>query len=125
VRPTRYTFGFIERYPDFTLSAFGAGHRDALLLLGRRSGRELDKIAAAGLTPMAAGRAAAPTFVEAELVIECRKIYWDDLEPGRFLDPGVEENYPLKDYHRIYFGEILAVSGTAAHAGKIGAPPPA
>ena len=41
----------------------------------------------AGLTPQAAAQVAAPVFAEAELVIECRKLYWQDLDPAHFLDP--------------------------------------
>jgi hypothetical protein len=29
----------------------------------------------------------------------------------------IEGNYPDKDYHRVYFGEILAAAGTAAYRG--------
>ncbi len=45
------------------------------------------------------------------LVIECRKMYWDDLVPEHFLDPVIDLQYPNEDYHRIYFGEILAIHG--------------
>ena len=37
------------------------------------------------------------------------QVYWDDLEPSHFLVPDIEANYPQKDYHRIYYGEIVAV----------------
>jgi hypothetical protein len=43
-----------------------------------------------------------------------RMIYWQDMHPANFLDPGIAKNYPQKDYHRIYFGEMLAVAGTEA-----------
>jgi len=111
VRPVRYTYEFIERFDTFTLSAFEARYRRALNLVGTQSGRDGDKIAEAGLTPIPSTRVAAPGFAEAELILECRKIYWDDMEPGHFLDPVIESNYPQKDYHRIYFGEILAAYG--------------
>ena len=111
VRPVRHTFTFLERYPTFTLSAFPKKHKKALGILGTKSGRDGDKITETGLTPVASTLVESPCFAEAELVVECRKIYWDDLEPSRFLDPAVEKEYPEKDYHRIYFGEILAVEG--------------
>ncbi len=111
VRPTRYTREFMERFDTFTLTAFPPQHRRALDLLGTRSGRDGDKIAASGLTPIASTAVAAPGFAEAELIIECRKLYSQDLDPARFLDPAIEKNYPKKDYHRVYYGEILAVSG--------------
>ncbi|HQN43390.1 MAG TPA: flavin reductase [Anaerolineaceae bacterium] len=112
VRPVRYTYEFMEQYPTFTLTAFPGKYRKALTLLGARSGRGFDKIAAAGLTPIAASQAAAPSFAEATLLIECRKIYSQDFDPARFLDARIPRQYPQKDYHRVYYGEILAVSGT-------------
>jgi flavin reductase (DIM6/NTAB) family NADH-FMN oxidoreductase RutF len=115
VRPTRYTYEFIERYDTFTLCAFPPEFASAVQLIGSKSGRDSDKIAEAGLTPIASTRVAAPSFAEAELVIECRKIYWDDMAPAHFLDPRIEDKYPRKDYHRIYFGEILAVLGQPHH----------
>lgn len=111
VRPIRYTYGFMERYDTFTLCAFPERYRKALQLLGTRSGRDGDKIAAAGLTPIASTQVAAPGFAEAELIVECRKIYWDDLDPVHFLDPDIERNYPHKHYHRIYFGQVVALYG--------------
>jgi flavin reductase (DIM6/NTAB) family NADH-FMN oxidoreductase RutF len=115
VRPTRHTYGFLERFPDFTLTAFPERYRWALQLLGTKSGRDGDKIAEAGLTPIASSRVEAPGFAEAELVIECRKIYFDDLDPARFLAPDIEPHYPERDYHRVYFGEILAVFGESGY----------
>ncbi len=115
VRPTRYTHGFMERFDSFTLSSFPERYREAVRLLGTKSGRDGDKIAESGLTPTASLQVAAPCFAEADLVVECRKIYWGDLDPGHFLDPAIEEHYPARDYHRFYFGEILAASAGADH----------
>jgi flavin reductase (DIM6/NTAB) family NADH-FMN oxidoreductase RutF len=112
VRPTRHTYLFTEQYDTFTLCAFSESCRPILKLMGTRSGRDIDKTDAEGLTPLPSLAVAAPGFAEAELIVECRKIYYDDIEPGRFLLPELEDNYPQKDYHRIYFGEILAVRGT-------------
>ena len=109
---------FMERFVSFTLCAFDPEHAGALELLGTRSGRDGDKIAQAGLTPVAAQRIAAPGFAEAVLTIECRKLYWDDLDPSKFLDPTIEAHYPQKDYHRIYFGEILRVAGSRDYRSK-------
>ncbi len=43
-----------------------------------------------------------------------RKIYWQDMQPSNFIDPGIAKSYPKMDYHRIYFGEIVAVAGSEA-----------
>jgi flavin reductase (DIM6/NTAB) family NADH-FMN oxidoreductase RutF len=116
VRPQRYTYEFIEKYPTFTLCAFPREYAVAVDLIGTKSGRDMDKIAAAGLTPIAASAVAAPIFAEAELVVECRKIFRTVYEPSQFVDPSIDRNYLKKDYHRVYFGEILAVAGTEAFA---------
>jgi len=115
VRPVRYTFDFMERYDTFTLCAFPKKYHSALSLLGSKSGRDGNKIAEAGLTPQAAACVQAPAFAEASLVLECRKIYWQDLNPEHFLDPAIEKLYAEKDYHRSYYGEILSVEGIDAY----------
>ena len=114
-RPTRYTHDFLEASDSFTLSAFPETFRGALRYIGSRSGREGNKILEAHLTPVASTCIDSPTFAEAELVIECQKIYRDELKSDLFLDPSIEHNYPNKDYHTIYFGEILAIQGVSKY----------
>jgi flavin reductase (DIM6/NTAB) family NADH-FMN oxidoreductase RutF len=109
VRPVRYTFEFMERNETFTLAFFGEEHRRALNILGTKSGRDGDKVAEAGLSPVAGPIVGTTSFAEARLVIACRKVYRHDLDPTHFLDPDIERNYPSKDYHRMYFGEIVSV----------------
>jgi flavin reductase (DIM6/NTAB) family NADH-FMN oxidoreductase RutF len=115
VRPMRYTYEFMEQYGTFTLCAFSDKYRRALNLMGSRSGRAGDKIAQAGLTPIASTQVAAPGFAEAELIVECKKIYWDDFDPAHFLDPSIEANYSKQDYHRIYFGQVMAIYAESAY----------
>jgi len=117
VRPTRYTYGFMEQYESFTLCAFPKAYRQALQILGTRSGRDGDKIAEAGLTPIASTQVPAPGFDEADLIVECRKMYWQDMDPSHILDPTIEKHYVKKDYHRIYFGEVVAINRTEAYVG--------
>lgn len=112
VRDHRYTYEFIEKYDTFTLTAFSEDYRKALGVLGAKSGRDGDKIFEVGLTPLKSEKVDAPGFKEAELIIECKKIYFDDFKPENFLDKDIEKSYPDKDYHRIYFGEIVAIRGT-------------
>jgi hypothetical protein len=47
-------------------------------------------------------------FKEAREIIVCRKLYAHDFDPGKFLDPAIEECYPLKDYHRLFVGEVVS-----------------
>lgn len=115
VRPSRYTYEFIEKYDTFTVCAFPATYqKTALTLMGTKSGREIDKVKESGLTPFASTQIAAPGFAEAELILECKKVYFDDLTPSNAA-PSVEEFYHGQDYHRVYIGEILAVYGTSKY----------
>ncbi|MCK4462520.1 MAG: flavin reductase family protein [candidate division Zixibacteria bacterium] len=106
IRPHRYTYRFVEDSDRFTLSFFEEEHRKILKFCGAKSGREVDKMAATGLTPLAT-QSGAVFFAQARLVLECRKIYIHDLDPANFLDPSIHEEYPDKDYHRLYLGEVV------------------
>jgi len=111
VRPTRHTFSFINSFDTFSLCVFPEQYRSTMNLLGTKSGRGGDKIKESGLTPVVSSAISAPIFKEAELALECRKMYWDDLEPQHFLDTKIENNYAKKDYHRMFFGEVLRIAG--------------
>jgi flavin reductase (DIM6/NTAB) family NADH-FMN oxidoreductase RutF len=105
VRPTRHTFGFMNAAENFSLSFFAERHREILNFCGSHSGRDTDKAAETGLRPVALDGGAV-TFEQARLVLLCRKIYSQDFDPRLFLDPGIEDLYPNKDYHRIFIGEV-------------------
>ncbi len=105
VRPTRHTYRFMEESPSFSLSFLDQEYRDALTYCGTHSGRDVNKAAEAGLTPIFDERGV--WFAEARLVLFCTKIYYDDIEPRNFLFPEIDDCYPQKDYHRIYLGEIV------------------
>lgn len=110
VRPSRYTYQFMEKYDNFTLSMLPETYKRALGILGTKSGRDGDKIKEAGVTPIASSVVSSPAFAEAELIIECRKIYWQDMAPEQILDAGVlPRSYHNQDFHRIYFGEMVAI----------------
>lgn len=107
IRPQRYTKEFLDREEFFTLSFFDEAYRRELSLCGSKSGREVDKVKECGFTVMEA-ECGAPYFAEAELVLVCRKAYWQDMDPAHFLDPEIDNKwYPGKDYHRIFIGEIV------------------
>jgi flavin reductase (DIM6/NTAB) family NADH-FMN oxidoreductase RutF len=107
IRPQRYTRQFVEKHDHYTLSFFDPAYRNALNYCGSHSGRDVDKMKATGLKPFTTqnGNIA---YEQARLVIECRKLYYEDVDPDHFLDPGLREVYPAKDYHRIYTGEVIA-----------------
>lgn len=107
VRPPRHTYGFMEKNDMFTLSFFEEEHRGALKICGSKSGRDIDKTAETGLTPVK--KDGYVYFEEAKLVFITKKIYYDDIKPGHFLNKSIDNNYPDKDYHRFYIGEIVEI----------------
>jgi flavin reductase (DIM6/NTAB) family NADH-FMN oxidoreductase RutF len=107
VRPSRYTYEFIEREKYYSLSFFPDGNRRALQFCGSHSGRDTDKIASTGLTPVF--DAQAPYFEQCRLSLICRKLYYQDIDASQFLDPAISGNYLKDDYHRVYVGEIIKV----------------
>jgi len=119
VRPQRYTFEFMEKFDSFTLSALPEKYRTEMELLGSQSGREINKYGSTGLTPIPSQQISAPGLDEADLIIECRKSYWQDIDPSHFLASYIAKQYPLADYHRIYFSEILSISATNDFASQV------
>lgn len=111
IRPERYTYEFIETAETFILSFFPERYRKALTLLGTQSGRDGDKVARAGLTPrFTAG--GDPAFEEADLVIECRKIYASMLEADSFVDKSILDQWYNGSHgglHKMYIAEITKV----------------
>lgn len=107
VRPTRFTYEFTEKNDFFSLSFFDDKYRDALKFCGTKSGRDYDKAKETGLTPILTDLETV-CFQEAKLVLNCKKIYYYDIDPNNFIDSAIDKEYPKKDYHRVYVGEILS-----------------
>lgn len=105
VRPQRYTKQFMDENPVFTLSFFD-GYKKEMAYLGSHSGRDEDKVAKTGLTPVYEDDCT--YFAEAKLVLVCRKLYQAPLTEAGFVYPEtVEENYPKRDFHDLYIGQIV------------------
>jgi len=108
IRPHRHTLKFMEQARNYTLTFFDEQQRGILEYCGAKSGRDIDKMDIEGLTPVA-GDDSTVYFSESKLVLICRKLYYQDIVPDNFIDPSIDQNYPDKDYHRMYIGEITRV----------------
>lgn len=108
VRGSRYTKQFMDREPYFTINVLPDRLRKAHGILGGKSGRDMDKFAAAGLTPVYENGYC--YIAEAEAVYVCRKLYAQEIKEALFTDPTVvERNYANHDMHTQYMGEIVKV----------------
>ena len=104
VRPSRYTYEFIENSGELTLSFFNEDMRDALKFCGSHSGRDCDKVKECSLTPIPCGDCV--SFDEARLIIKCRVLYKQDMREDCFIDKALLSNYKDGDFHRAYTCEI-------------------
>jgi flavin reductase (DIM6/NTAB) family NADH-FMN oxidoreductase RutF len=107
VRDSRHTFSIMEQAVDFTVTAPTEDCKDALAFCGRQSGRDLDKFAACGLKTKPGLHTVSPVLDLRGVQLECRILYKTPMDPSR-MDPALAALYPQKDYHTLYFGEILA-----------------
>ena len=105
VRPSRYTEELMKREAYFTVAFFDESYKKTLGYLGTHTGRDANKYRMADLTPVFENDTVYPK--EAELIFVCKKIYGDFLGEGNFYDRElVDFNYPQKDFHHFYVGQI-------------------
>lgn len=106
VSDSRYTHVFMEKNDHFTVAFFPEDRRGALQYLGSHSGRDGDKIAASGLT-LEWLESGLPSFEEADMIIEARKIYGAPFSAEGFGDvPAALYATGRMGVHSVYVGEI-------------------
>ena len=105
VRPERYTFEFMEKNEYFTLSYFSGNYKKELGFCGSRSGRDFDKAKETGLEPITVENST--SFEQADVILLCRKIAFQDMKPDGFVDESIADNYRSDGLHRTYVGEIV------------------
>lgn len=125
IHPARYTQEFMAKYDTFTVSLFPDSQRKALGYIGSHSGRDEDKVANSGLTPVAVGDGV--TFKEADLTFVCKKLYEHQFDEAHLADK-IKEYYAANptaytqighdrwEPHYMYIGEVVeAIEGQFVH----------
>ena len=108
IRPQRYTKEFVDREETFTISVLGEQYRKALSYCGKVTGKDMDKITEAGLTPYFTDGTTG--IEEADMIMVCKKMYHDTIKPECFDETENDSKwYPEKDYHTMYIAEIQKV----------------
>ena len=105
VAPPRYSWRFLEEVPEFVIAVPDEATRPAADLCGTKSGRDMDKFAAAGLTRVPSAHVRAPSIADCPINVECR-IYTSVAPPHMLLTPEHRQK-PLGEQHTIYFAEVL------------------
>ena len=106
IRPQRYTMEFVDNNDYFTLSFYG-DNKDIHKICGSKSGRDVDKTALTGLTPVFSDNTV--YFEEARMVFVCKKQYVGKLEESGFADKSPLDCYKDGDFHYMIIGKIEKV----------------
>ena len=105
LRAATYTYGNVLEQKGFTISIPSASHVKEADYVGMVSGRDEDKFAATGLTPVESDLVHAPYVKEFPLVLECKLLHTFEL-----------------GLHIQFIGEILDVKADEAVLDKNGLP---
>ena len=112
VRDSRHTFSLLEKTDNFTVTVPAPNtYHDAVMLCGSKSGRDTDKFKECALRQKTAQLVQSPIIDIPGNHYECRIVYKSAMD-STFMNPELEKLYPKKDYHTLYFGEILACYAT-------------
>jgi len=108
VRRQRHTYDLLKQAGEFTVSVPTSNElKQELIFAGTKSGRDFNKFDGHGLTAVPSQHVGAPIVAECGIHFECRTILTQDMtEEG--MDAAVrDKSYPLRDYHTMFFGEII------------------
>lgn len=103
VRPQRFTHEFTEAAGKMSIAFFDEKYRRALDIFGSKSGRDIDKFALTGLTPIVSDGYL--DYAEASLTLFGKTVYKSVIDPEKLLDKSVMKLYK-GDYHTVYVCEI-------------------
>ena len=92
VRPDRHSHGLIQETGEFVVNVPGEGLLDEMEYCGFVSGRDADKFATQGLTPVPGSAMKTPIIAECPINLECRLVH----------------TLPLGS-HDLFVGEVAAV----------------
>ena len=107
VRLSRHTFSIIEMAEDFTVSIPSSDMKKEIMFCGTKSGRDYDKFNECNLRTSDSQKVITPIIKVPGLHYECKIVYKSAMDPA-YLNKDYDTSlYPEKDYHTLYFGEIV------------------
>jgi flavin reductase (DIM6/NTAB) family NADH-FMN oxidoreductase RutF len=109
VRPSRYTYEFIEATQEFSVNIPAEGMEDTVAYCGQVSGRDSDKFRERGLTALSGKTVKSPIIKECIGHIECQVIGTSTVRPERISSSVQQSCYSAGDYHTLYYGRIQTI----------------
>ena len=104
VRPERYTFDFLKSSDYFTVSFYDEKYKDRLIMFGRCSGRDVDKVSESGFSPLFLDKGI--TYKEAKETIVLKKIYMQKLDK-KLLTSDMDCYCDGGSEHYMIIGEVI------------------
>jgi flavin reductase (DIM6/NTAB) family NADH-FMN oxidoreductase RutF len=100
----------LDANPEFTVNIPVNGFsKEAFAICGTDSGRNMDKIKEAGLTPVIPEVISVPGIKEFPLTLECRVIYRQEQDAYRLPEDIRRQFYTIEtEDHIAYYGEIVS-----------------
>jgi len=111
VRVSRYTHKLLEETGEFTVNVPTEDMSDACGICGTISGRNVDKFERTGLRWRRGEFVRAPIVEGCPIAYECRVLYKNPVNLQALPKDLVEIMYPRRDWHTLYYGEILKIHG--------------
>lgn len=120
VRPSRYTYRCIEHNGCFSVNVPTEDMGMVCALCGSKSGFDAgDKVAETGLTIEKGQSALAPVVGECPVVYECEVVHRSDVLPDKLVGEVLHGSYMDGDFHRVYFGKVLATRANTDAAERL------
>lgn len=108
VRYSRFTHELIRKADSFTVSFPARGQlKEELAFCGTKSGRDFDKFQECGLKLQYIDDIESPILDEEGIHLVCKILYKQSMAPENLAEEVDSRWYADKDYHVIYYGEIL------------------
>ena len=118
VRPQRHTHPMLIDAQEFTISIPYGAMTEELKFAGTASGRDVDKFQGHGLTAAPARLVSAPIVAECELHYECKVRLMQSMTSDRMDTQLSSAIYPTRDFHTLFFGEVVACYASGAIPGR-------
>ena len=118
VRPVRYSYRLLEENREFTINVLPRKLAKVAQFCGSVSGRDHDKFAEQGLTAVPSRMIKVPIIGECVIHYECKVVHYNDIIAANLYKHIKSDCYPNGDFHRVYYGEVIACYGDTSLLNK-------
>jgi flavin reductase (DIM6/NTAB) family NADH-FMN oxidoreductase RutF len=107
VRPQRFTHALMENALSFSVCVPAPGKmKEGLIFCGTNSGKMVDKIEQCKFSLVKGTLKDTVVLEDCKLFYECEIVEKSNIVPETLSPKIIEEFYPKKDFHSVYYGEI-------------------